>query len=293
MKIRGVSLIMSFFIISFFMQSCLWDSQKGRIQNFQEQIGTYELDIQKTNLGDYKKDSNIYKNLRITFKSDSTFIMNMKVPFMYDSVGTWKAGNMKEWNYLCYKSNINIDAQFTRPEYSDSSFLLNSGTPQTGVEFIPEIYFKKINSNLLTQQPVTLDKPHYKNIYEIVNEKNNLNFWHSKDQDYPTLHFGWRKDTLWFEFDGQCQYSFPYKLKGSNIIVSWNFIEDCTHDIGIKKTFNLKKAPVVGKPFMIFSLRNDSTLRAIYLYPEWVIKFNKENNEYQGFPSEFNTAKYY
>jgi hypothetical protein len=34
--------------------------------------------------------------------------------------------------------------QFTRPEYPDSSFLLNSSTPQKGDQFIEEIYFKKI-----------------------------------------------------------------------------------------------------------------------------------------------------
>lgn len=117
---------MNCLIASFMTQSCGWNSQTGRIENFQEQLGTYELDIQKTNLGSYKKDSNIYKKLRITFKRDSTFIMNMKVPFMYDSIGIWEAGNMKEWNWLEFKSfnysKAGTGEQFTRPEYPDSSF---------------------------------------------------------------------------------------------------------------------------------------------------------------------------
>ena len=130
-------------------QSCMWESQKGRQESFDEQLGTYQLDIQKTNLKRYEKDSSIYKNLQIVFNADSTFKMNMKVPFMYDSIGTWEAGNMKEWNYLKYKnfdySKNGTGEQFTRPEYPDSSFLLNSSTPQIGAEFIGEIYFKKVS----------------------------------------------------------------------------------------------------------------------------------------------------
>lgn len=51
---------------------------------------------------------------------------------------------MKEWNYLYYKSNMNINTQFTRPEIPDSIFLLNSTTPQDGAAFIQEIYFRKV-----------------------------------------------------------------------------------------------------------------------------------------------------
>jgi hypothetical protein len=69
-------------ILGLGIQSCLWNAQMGRQQSFQEQLGTYQLDLKKTNLGIYKKDSNIYKNLIIVFKADSTFVMNMKVPFM-------------------------------------------------------------------------------------------------------------------------------------------------------------------------------------------------------------------
>ncbi|HET9824145.1 MAG TPA: hypothetical protein VFP87_02360 [Chitinophagaceae bacterium] len=126
------------------MESC-YDTQAGRKKAFQEQLGTYVLDVHRTALGGYSKDSDAYKKLQITFKADSTFTMNMRVPFIFDSVGTWKAGNLEEWNYLYYKNNSKINTQFTRPEYDDSTFLLNSTTPQTGAEPIQEIYFRKIN----------------------------------------------------------------------------------------------------------------------------------------------------
>jgi hypothetical protein len=138
------------FVIMVFV-SC-YNGQEGREINFQNQLGTYILDIHKTVLGSYSKDSAVYKNLRITFKADSTFSMNMKVPFICDSIGRWNAGNMKEWNYIWYKQwgykdyEIGKGNQFTRPYAIDSNvyFLINATTPQDGAAFIQEIYFRKI-----------------------------------------------------------------------------------------------------------------------------------------------------
>lgn len=138
------------FVIMVFV-SC-YNGQKGRKINFKNQLGTYILDINKTVLASYSKDSAIYKNLRISFKEDSTFSMNMKVPFMYDSIGRWNAGNMKEWNYIWYKRWGYIDYeigkgdQFIRLYIADSNvyFLINSTTPQDGAAYIKEIYFRKI-----------------------------------------------------------------------------------------------------------------------------------------------------
>ena len=130
----------------------LFDGDEGRKENFKIQLGTYILDMQKTALGPYSKDSNKYRNLSITFNADSSFSMNMKVPFLYDSSGTWTAGNMKEWNWLRVKSFLYNDSdehagsQFTRPYGKDSVlfFLINGATPQNGAEFIQEIYFRTV-----------------------------------------------------------------------------------------------------------------------------------------------------
>jgi hypothetical protein len=82
--------------------------KKGREITFEKLLGSYALDISKTKLGNYTNDSNIYKDLSIKFNGDSTFIMNMKVPFLYDSIGTWKAGNLNEWNWLLFTQAIKI-----------------------------------------------------------------------------------------------------------------------------------------------------------------------------------------
>lgn len=129
---------------------------QGKKENFQKQLGTYVLDTYKTELGNYSKDSNIYKNLRITFKSDNTFYMNMKVPFIYDSTGKWNAGStgLEDWNWLWYKawgySNYKEDNgnQFTPPWTNDSIFYINAAKSQDGAEGIQEIYFRKIKNKI-------------------------------------------------------------------------------------------------------------------------------------------------
>jgi len=156
MKKSEIIFIVSFFVLSIYLAGCYYnDGEEGRRENFKEQLGTYVLDIDKTDLGNYIRDSNIYKNLTITFNADSTFIMNMKVPFMRDSVGRWKAGNMKEWNWLFFKSfgySKRMEdltnpggSQFTRPytENSNIYFLINAATPQDNAEVISDIYFKR------------------------------------------------------------------------------------------------------------------------------------------------------
>lgn len=133
---------------------CSCGANAGRQQTFRELLGSYELDLNKTQLGNsYINDSNLYKRLIITFSSDSTFKMNMKVPFMADSAGKWKAGNVNEWCWLLF-NNLKYEngdehpgSQFTRPyrEKSDTFFLINAATPRDNEKTISDIYFRKIN----------------------------------------------------------------------------------------------------------------------------------------------------
>lgn len=60
-----------FFILS--LLSCNYDNRVVKKMNFDMQLGTYKLDLKKTNLGIYDIDSLLYKKLQITFKRDSTF----------------------------------------------------------------------------------------------------------------------------------------------------------------------------------------------------------------------------
>jgi len=129
-------------------------------------------------------------------------------------------------------------------------------------------------------------RPDYKNLAEVVGEKDILKYWAAEESYYPTIHIN-SKDTLKLEFNGQCTYSFPFKMEGDSMNVYWDLIENCTHDIGIKKSFGLKDKPIKGKPFMSLRLINDTTLKAAYKYKEWSNQFNNEYKGYQYLPDTF------
>jgi hypothetical protein len=69
--------------------------------------------------------------------------MNMSVPFIYDSSGKWNAagGGLEDWNWLWYKSNPEIRTQFDQCSLTDSTFLLNSATPQKEQKNVARIFF--------------------------------------------------------------------------------------------------------------------------------------------------------
>ncbi len=121
-------------------------------RNKENQIGIYILDAPKTRLLEYGYDTAGYGNIKIEFKKDMTFLINKKVPFLFDSIGLWNSGgvDIDEWNYLYYRSwsyskyQENIGDQFSHCCDSDSTFYINSATPQNGRQSVREIYFKKL-----------------------------------------------------------------------------------------------------------------------------------------------------
>ena len=141
-------LILNFTFLGMIAVCGCFEGQNAEVErrNFKRQLGTYEMNLSKTNLNRYFKDSNLYRRLTITFNADSTFSMNMSVPFFFDSCGTWEAGGGKldDWNVLRYKANPDINTQFDMCCDSDSTFYLNSVTPKNGECAINKIYFRKI-----------------------------------------------------------------------------------------------------------------------------------------------------
>jgi|688.fasta_scaffold345603_1 hypothetical protein len=155
---KRLTLLLLVFILTIFIVLYLlyFRNERANIRaeeaNFQKQVGTYTLDLRRTDLGSYSRDSNKYRLLTITFNSDSTFVMNMRVPFIFDSMGKWNAagGGLEDWNWLYFKSwgyekyEKNRGNQFSQPWTTDSVFYLNGASPRSGEYGVQEIYFKKI-----------------------------------------------------------------------------------------------------------------------------------------------------
>jgi hypothetical protein len=108
-------------------------------------IGEYELNIRSTNLGEYAKDTQKYKHLRLTLYKDRSFKFNSNAPFINDTFGKWTASgsDIEEWNNLYYRGG-NVYTQFELD--SDSTLLLNNVQPRDGFRQIPQLRFKRISS---------------------------------------------------------------------------------------------------------------------------------------------------
>lgn len=119
-------------------------------------------------------------------------------------------------------------------------------------------------------------------ILDVMNDS--LFIWHGGSSFAITF----EEENLYYFFYLSCVYTFPTKvnLNKEAIVAYWDLKPNCIYDIGLKKTFGLKRYPKIGKPFVSFFLENDSTLNAIYEFPEWVEKFNAYNKE-EYFPKQF------
>ena len=123
----------------------------ARKKHAEKLFGVYVLDIQKTDLGVYKFETEKYKNLQIIFEKDMTFRMSMSVPFAFDSCGTWEAESfgVEDWGKVYFKrKNYIIDAPLSGCCSADSTMYLNSVTPVEGKQPVSAIYFKKLNPKL-------------------------------------------------------------------------------------------------------------------------------------------------
>ena len=111
-------------------------------------IGTYQLDLNRTDMGIYKDSMDCFKDLKLEFKSDGTFKMNMDVPFILASTGTWKVGGMNRWNTIRYDT-FGLESQISHPylDGNDTVFYINSVTPKESERYkngVYVVYFKKI-----------------------------------------------------------------------------------------------------------------------------------------------------
>ncbi len=144
MKITAIFFILTIFFLTF---SACDKSEKVKREKFDKLLGSYMLDVKRTDLGTYSPDSLYYKDLNIKFLSDSTFRMNKSVPFIFDSIGIWETGgnSIDDINNIYYKRKVGIKTQFTILYFDsgDSIFYMNSVTPREKQKPIHKIFFKK------------------------------------------------------------------------------------------------------------------------------------------------------
>lgn len=129
--------------------------------------------------------------------------------------------------------------------------------------------------------PTAIVRNKVKNVYEL--DTNDMKcLWRTKD----ILWVFFEKGKVYFDFSVSCGYWYKtHYVNKQKIVFDWDYNEDCTYDIGMKKTFGVSKVPIKGKPFGEFILMNDTTMKINYYYTEWVEKINQHHNS-TIFPSE-------
>ena len=158
-----------------FFGNYYFDDKHGQREHFKELIGEYRLDLKRSKLKSYGKDSLMYKNLTIHLNANSTFSFNMKAPFLFDTCGCWKAVGyqLEELNELVFENCSDHDkktgkygghftqvynpdsvrpvrvmknkkAQNEEVHKPDTIFSIMYITPQTGNLPVGELYFIKI-----------------------------------------------------------------------------------------------------------------------------------------------------
>lgn len=146
-----MKLILLQLILFSLIQSCSFNNKKKQI-NFNNQIGIYSLDLERTDLKEYDTIREKLTQLKIEFFKDSTFKMNMKVPFMFDSTGKWEAddGEPYSYNEMRYRefgySYDSPSVHFFQPyeDRGDTVFLIDATIPQKYNKSLEMVYFKKI-----------------------------------------------------------------------------------------------------------------------------------------------------
>ena len=104
------------------------------------------------------------------------------------------------------------------------------------------------------------------------------------------LHFI-NKDTLDVSYSPECWLTFPYKVEGNKIVVFWDNNIDTKYNFDIVKAINKIDKKVIGKPFMILELENDTTLKATYPMKYLINRINNSSKERTFFPDKYVIAQ--
>lgn len=152
----------------------------------------------------------------------------------------------------------------------------------------------KINDSLLLELEAQLPSRsknllQFENVSEVVNDKHSTT-WVKIENDSPSiwLHFNlYEPDTLQIEFTPECWASFPIITSHDKILVYWDNNIDTKYAFNIIKAMDKIDDSYIGKPFIIFSLTNDSTLSTRYVYPQIIEELNKSEKDRILFPKEF------
>lgn len=131
----------------------------------------------------------------------------------------------------------------------------------------------------------------FRNVNQIVADSS-YSTWVKLNGDTASLalHFQY-KDTLAVSYSPECWLMYPYKVDSDKIVVYWDNNIDTKYNFDIVKAINETDKYLVGKPFMILELENDTKFKATYLMKALIKRINNSNKERTFFPDKFIIAQ--
>ena len=132
-----------------------------------------------------------------------------------------------------------------------------------------------------------IKRQRYSSISQVVNDST-YSTWVKLDGEAASLalHFMYN-DTLAVSYSSECWLMYPYKIENDKIVVYWETIIDSKYNFDIVKAVNNTDKKLVGKPFMILELENDTTFKATYLLKNLIRKINSSSSERTFFPDRY------
>ena len=138
-----------------------------------------------------------------------------------------------------------------------------------------------------TQQEQHPKRLSFNAISEIATDSSSSIWVNKIDSSFSlALHFD-EKDTVWVSYSPECLLVFPYKQDTNKLVVYWDNNIDTKYDFDIVKAVNKIDKKLIGKPFMVLELENDTTLRATYLMPDLIRQIHSSSKERTFFPDKF------
>jgi hypothetical protein len=127
----------------------------------------------------------------------------------------------------------------------------------------------------------------FQNVNEIIADSS-AGTWVKLNGDTASLalHFEY-KDTLAVSYSPECWLMYPYKVDSNKIVVYWDNNIDTKYNFDIVKAINQTDRKLIGKPFMILELENDTTLKASYPMKKLIKKINSSSKERVFFPGKY------
>ena len=132
--------------LAFFLSNCnSFDSPKKIVSTY---IGVYQVDLNKSVISGYQKDTMNFRNLTLAINTDGSFTFSIDLPFIRNSKGRWKIKSIDgiDFLYLVYGEGsygvIEDEVNLT----VDKNIFITNTRPKIDKQSVEKLFFNRINN---------------------------------------------------------------------------------------------------------------------------------------------------